>query len=63
MQTTTNNWCSTPLFHAQTNIINTSTHKVSALSCMSGYTPRLNVGNIHEIKRYWQLTEMPQSIQ
>lgn len=63
MQTTNKNWCNTPLFHAATNVINTSTHQLAAASCLVGYTPRLNVGNIHEIKRYWQLADTPQRVQ
>jgi hypothetical protein len=59
MQTKLINWCNTPLFHAATNVINTSTQKLTALSCAVGYTPRMNVGNLHEIKRYWQQTDTP----
>ncbi|NUU38279.1 hypothetical protein [Pseudomonas sp. C2B4] len=57
MQKTDKNWSKTPLFHAEKNIIFASTVKHHDMNCW-GSTPRLNVGNLHEIKRYWQLSEM-----
>lgn len=57
MQKSDNNWSKTPLFHAEKNIISTPTRKHHDINCW-GITPRLNVGNLHEIKRYWQLSEM-----
>lgn len=58
------NWSNTPLFHAATNVINTSTLKTSTESCAgAGFTPRLNVGNIHQIKRFWQQLETAQAVQ
>jgi hypothetical protein len=61
MQNTEIRWSNTPLFHAGINVINTPTVKLSAMDCW-GPTPRLNVGNLHEIKRYWQLDNMPQQV-
>ncbi|WP_081832524.1 hypothetical protein [Pseudomonas sp. Ant30-3] len=57
-------WSSSPLFHASTNVINTSTQTGSTSSCAGGgFVPRLNVGNIHEIKRFWQLPNVSQDKQ
>lgn len=63
MNTVQTNWSNAPLFHAATNVINTPTFKASAEPCAgAGFTPRLNVGNIHEIKRYWQQLETAQTV-
>ncbi|TPG75656.1 hypothetical protein [Pseudomonas arsenicoxydans] len=58
MQKLTGNWSDTPTFCAATNMINTPTQTNSSINCW-GTTPRLNIGNIHEIKKYWQRAEVP----
>ncbi|SDO69774.1 hypothetical protein SAMN04489798_3610 [Pseudomonas arsenicoxydans] len=47
-------WNQTPLMHAGINVINTPV-KTTALSPCSGFMPRYNVGNIHEIKNIWSV--------
>ncbi|EJZ59002.1 MULTISPECIES: hypothetical protein [Pseudomonas] len=51
------NWNHTPLLHAGANVINTPVATAAASPC-AGIIPRYNVGNIHEIKQFWN---MPQS--
>jgi len=52
-------WSDAPTFRAAANIINTPIQTNSEINCW-GTTPRLNVGNIHDIKKYWQLAQAPQ---
>ncbi|CAI8944419.1 MULTISPECIES: hypothetical protein [Pseudomonas] len=50
------NWNQTPLLHAATNVINTPVTTAAASPC-AGVTPRYNVGNIHEIKQFWNMPQ------
>lgn len=61
MQQTTENWTSTPVFRAGTNTINTPTQRINIINCW-GTVPRLNIGNIHEIKQYWQVMDITQPL-
>ncbi|CAI8863037.1 hypothetical protein ABH908_003058 [Pseudomonas frederiksbergensis] len=49
-----NNWNETPLLRAATNVINTPVKTTMEAPC-SGFMPRYNVGNIHEIKQIWSV--------
>ncbi|WP_347905434.1 hypothetical protein [Pseudomonas purpurea] len=53
MSKTTHDWSSVPLFRAATHVLSTPVHNSLESDCW-GPTPRLNVGNIHAIKQYWQ---------
>ncbi|WP_177327345.1 hypothetical protein [Pseudomonas sp. H1h] len=46
------NWNQTQLLHAGTNVITTPVKTTAASPCAS-FMPRYNVGNIHEIKQFW----------
>lgn len=56
MSKTTHDWNDAPLFRAATNVLDTPVQNSQESDCW-GPTPRLNVGNIHEIKQYWQLQQ------
>ncbi|WP_085708720.1 MULTISPECIES: hypothetical protein [unclassified Pseudomonas] len=51
MKKITDNWETTPLFHAETKIINTPTKSNNAANCPGWDGLRFNIGNIHEIKK------------
>ncbi|MBV4459060.1 hypothetical protein KVG96_13950 [Pseudomonas sp. COR58] len=50
------NWTETPLLRAGTELINTPV-KTAAQSPCASFMPRYNVGNIHEIKQFWNLPQ------
>jgi hypothetical protein len=60
MQTSDTHWSRTPLFHAEKNVIPVPIKKHHVIDCW-GSTPRLNVGNLHQIKCYWQLSEISET--
>ena len=49
------NWNETPLLRAGTNVINTPVKTTQVDACLN-FLPRYNVGNIHEIKQFWNET-------
>ncbi|MFJ4194054.1 hypothetical protein [Pseudomonas sp. NPDC089534] len=50
------NWSETPLLRAGTDVIDTPV-KTTALAPCASFMPRYNVGNIHEIKQFWNLPQ------
>ncbi|WP_053149774.1 hypothetical protein [Pseudomonas sp. P97.38] len=49
-------WDETPLLRAGANVIDTATQRVNEIHCtIPGFPTRFNVGNIHEIKRIWNV--------
>jgi hypothetical protein len=56
MNKQTDNWNQTPLLHAGINVINTPVKTTAAAPCYD-FMPRYNVGNIHEIKRFWNVPQ------
>jgi hypothetical protein len=51
----TNHWNDAPLLRAGANVISMPVKTTSEASCTS-FMPRYNVGNIHEIKQFWNET-------
>jgi hypothetical protein len=49
-----NNWNETSLLRAGTAVINTPVKTTMEVPC-ADFMPRYNVGNIHEIKKFWSL--------
>jgi len=52
MKTTTNNWENSPLLRAEAKVITTPTKSTHESNCPGWDGLRFNVGNIHEIKKY-----------
>lgn len=51
-----NNWDEAPLLRASSNVIETPVSIERESPCMAApFSPRLNIGNIHEIKKIWTL--------
>ncbi|CAH0321184.1 hypothetical protein [Pseudomonas brassicacearum] len=53
MQISLKSWEKSPLLRASTNVLDTPIKIMGGAPCVSPFTPRLNVGNIHEIKQFW----------
>lgn len=55
MKTTIRNWYNLPLFRTEAKVINTPTKSDNEIDC-NGVALRYNLGNIHEIKTFWNVS-------
>ncbi|MBD9614406.1 hypothetical protein [Pseudomonas sp. PDM02] len=55
MKNTTNNWQNAPLLRAGAKVITTPTKTDHATNCPGYDGLRFNIGNIHEIKAFWNM--------
>jgi len=53
---TTRNWQTAPLLRCENKVITTPAKSDNEINC-SGVIPRYNMGNIHEIKKFWNVTD------
>lgn len=53
---TTRNWQTAPLLRCENKVITTPAKSENEINC-SGVIPRYNMGNIHEIKKFWNVTD------
>ncbi|MBO1538399.1 hypothetical protein [Pseudomonas sp. OA65] len=56
MKNLINSWDEVPLLRASANVLDTPIKTLDGSPCGAPFTPRLNVGNIHEIKQFWNLS-------
>ena len=57
MKPVTGNWQNAALSHAGANIITTSTVCGSKTNCPTPDGLLFNLGNLHEIKKFWNLSD------
>lgn len=55
MKTTTSNWQDAPLLRAGAKVISTPTKSEHVANCPGWDGLRFNIGNIHEIKKIWNV--------